>query len=154
MNNLENLMDKYPSLSYKFQTMPKGLPGLTTGNSILIDKNKTSTIQNEILAEEIAHYETTVGNIIDQSVIENRKQESSARRRACILLVDLDSLTACYDIGIDTPEDLADYFDVSIEFLWKTIDTYRVKNGLYFEYKGYIFDLRTGLNISKKSDVR
>ncbi|GKQ42954.1 hypothetical protein RD055328_08770 [Companilactobacillus sp. RD055328] len=150
MNRMESLMVAYPMLSYEFESMPKRLGGLVEGEEVTINSNRSIEKQTEALAEEIAHYETSTGNILNLKDIKNSKQEYQARRRSCFLLLDLDSLTACSDVGIDTPQELADYFEVSIEFLWKTIENYRTKYGLEFDHKGYHFNLRTGLNIKKK----
>lgn len=53
---------------------------LINGDVIGINKNiKTSKERACVLAEELGHYYKTVGNILDQSNTENRKQEQKAR---------------------------------------------------------------------------
>lgn len=103
--------------------------------------------QREVLAEEIGHYKTTVGNIIDQANSLNRKQELQAREYGCKLLISLDGFIACYKGGIDTPYEVTEFFGVTVPYLWKAIDMYRRKLGVYFTYIGYKFDLSHGLNI-------
>ena len=64
--------------------------GLINNDVIGINKNVRSYAKrNCILAEEIGHYKTTVGNIIDQSSAANRKQELKARRWAYNRLIGL-----------------------------------------------------------------
>ena len=56
-----------------------GNDGRIMGNRIAIRKDMTTTEKACVLAEELGHHETTVGNIIDMSVSWNRKQERQAR---------------------------------------------------------------------------
>lgn len=150
MNTAERLINDNDNLKYRYVRMPKKLGGLICNDQVFINKSANYVDQNEWLAEEIGHYQTSVGDIIDQSEAECRKQELIARQRAYTLLITLDGLLDCYKNGSDTPNELADYFDVSVDFLYKAIDTYRIKNGLIFDYEGYTYDLRNGLNIYHK----
>lgn len=54
--------------------------GLINGNVIGINK-KIQTCRKRIciLAEELGHYHTTIGDIISQSTVSDRKQELRAR---------------------------------------------------------------------------
>ena len=54
--------------------------GLCKGEKIGIRKEMTKTEKACILAEEIGHYYTTTGNILDQRNTGNRKQEMKARK--------------------------------------------------------------------------
>lgn len=131
--------------------MPKGESGLIYNDKIFLKSTLTDYEKREVLAEEIGHYKTTVGNIIDQSDPRNRKQELQARDYGCKLLINLDGLIACYKSGIDTPYEVADFFEVTEPYLWRAIDMYRRKLGINFIYNGYEFDLSHGLNIRDKS---
>ena len=53
--------------------------GRIKGNRIAIRKDMTETEKACVLAEELGHYYSAVGNILDQSSIENRKQEMQGR---------------------------------------------------------------------------
>lgn len=127
--------------------MPNGEGGLIYGNKILLNPKLSYCKKREVLAEEIGHYKTTVGDIIDQTIPFNRKQELQARDYGCKLLINLDGLIACNKSGIETPYEVADFFDVTIQYLWRTIDMYRRKIGIFFIYNGYKFDLSHGINI-------
>lgn len=48
---------------------------------ILINRHKTTAEKTIALMEELAHHETTTGNILDQTKVENRKAEKYARVR-------------------------------------------------------------------------
>lgn len=152
MNRFESLMVAYPELSYEFDNnMPAKQGGYIFGGTVYINGNRDYPLQVESLAEELAHYKVSPDkDILDLSDPSNAKEEHIARQASYTLAIQLDDLIACNNVNINTPQELADYFEVSIEFLWKTIEAYRTKYGLYFEHKGYVFDLRTGLNIRKK----
>jgi hypothetical protein len=52
------------------------LKGLYSCNVIAINSNTATEAEKAcILAEELGHYHTTVGDILDQSKTQNRKQE-------------------------------------------------------------------------------
>ena len=54
--------------------------GLIYGDIIGLNKNiQTDTERSCILAEELGHYYTSTGDIIDQTNVQNRKQEHRAR---------------------------------------------------------------------------
>ena len=53
--------------------------GRIKGNRIAIQKELSETEKKCVLAEELGHHYTSSGNILDQSNVENRKQELLAR---------------------------------------------------------------------------
>lgn len=142
-----------PELIYEVEMdMPDKQGGFICGTTVFLNGNRDYRLQVETLAEEIAHFNISSGNILDLSIFENRKQEAEARRLAYSSLVPLDELIDCFESGIDTPQEFADFFDVSIPFVWKTIDAYKEKYGPQFNYGKYRFDLSAGLNIKKIMD--
>lgn len=147
MDSLETLAHQNNLQIIYENKMPMGQGGLIYGNKILLNPKLSRCKQREILAEEIGHYKTTVGDIIDQASPFNLKQEIQARDFGCKLLISLDGLIACYKSGIDTPCEVANFFDVTVPYLWRTIDMYRRKIGIFFIYNGYKFDLSHGINI-------
>lgn len=56
-----------------------GLKGLCFGDNIAIHSDMTIAEKTRILAKELGHYHTTVGDILDQNPTANRKQELHAR---------------------------------------------------------------------------
>lgn len=54
--------------------------------------------------------------------------------------VSLDKLIYCYQHDIWNLEDISDYCNVDVEYLYliDAIDNYRVKRGLIFAYKGEV----------------
>ena len=63
--------------------------------------------------------------------------------------VPLDDLIYCYFNDIWTPEDIADYCNVEVEYLYKAIKNYRSKYGPIFHYKDYLIDMRNSIQIKK-----
>lgn len=106
------------------------------GNNGRIYKNRiaikggANTEKACILAEELGHYYTTTGNILDQSVIMNRKQEYRARLWAYDKMIGLHGLLSAAKAGCRTQYEIAEYLDVTEEFLNEALATYRQKYGL------------------------
>ncbi|MDD2496228.1 MAG: ImmA/IrrE family metallo-endopeptidase, partial [Tissierellia bacterium] len=118
-------------------TFPKGLKGLIKGRKIGIDKNLNTKEKKCILAEEIGHYITNVGDIIDSKNVCNRKQELRARNWALEKLIPLSSLIKASRSGCTNIYELADNLDVTEEFLRETLKYYQRKYGLFAEVGNY-----------------
>lgn len=116
---------------------------------IAINSKLTNTEKKCTLAEEIGHHETTYGNILDKSII-SIKKENIARRWACEKIITLDNFIQAFEYGIKTKEDLAEYFDVTIEFLLQTIEFYKRKYGTYHIEGNYILYFEPNFSILKK----
>lgn len=105
---------------------------------ILLNKNiQTTTEKTCVLAEEIGHYYTTVGDISDQTNIANRKQERCAREWGYFRLVPLSAFIHAHRTGICNRFELADFLGVTENFLQAAIDRYREKYGKYVSVDGY-----------------
>ena len=108
------------------------IKGLYCDKVIAINKNIETTAEKTcVLAEELGHYYTTVGNILDQKRIQNRKLERRARAWAYQRLVPLDKLTEAYKAGIRNRFELAEYLEVTERLLEEAIKYYREKYGIY-----------------------
>ncbi|MRG68684.1 hypothetical protein GIX83_02450 [Lactobacillus reuteri] len=147
----EKLASEYPNININYHhKMPHHLAGLYLGDGdILLNPSVSNTKMYETLQEEIAHYDTTAGDIVTKDTPDGRKQELKARSLAMTRAVSLDKLIHCYQHDIWDTDDIADYCNVDVEYLMKAIDNYRIKRGLVFEYKGYRFDLRKNVKIEK-----
>lgn len=91
-----------------------------------------------VLAEELGHHYTTVGNILDQSRLENRKQERRARAWAYNRLVGIVGLINAYRHGVRNMHELAEFLGVSEQFLKEALRYYCEKFGSYYEVDNYI----------------
>lgn len=100
--------------------------GLIVGNRIAIRKDmNTSAEKSCILAEELGHYYTTTGNILDQSKTENRKQERRARLWAYNKMITLSKLAEARKSGCRNRYEIAEYLNVTEAFLQEAIDSYK-----------------------------
>lgn len=128
--------------------MPKRLGGLCKNNVIFINKHINKYDKHSVLAEEIGHYETTYGDITDQSIIRNRQLENVARRWAYKKIVSLDKIIDCYLKGHTTLYDMCTHLEVTPEFLKTSIDYYIAKYGGPIEHDNYRVFFEP-LNVSK-----
>jgi hypothetical protein len=83
------------------------------------------------LAEELGHHYTTAGDILDQSQLNNRKQEKRARRWGYQKLVPLVKLVQAYKEGANNRFELADFLGVTEDFLEDAIKQYKEKYGTF-----------------------
>ena len=113
--------------------------GLIYNDVIGINKNVRSYAKrNCILAEEIGHYKTTVGNIIDQSSAANRKQELKARMGPYNRLIGLRGIISCYQAGCNNVYEMAEYLDIAEQFLTDALERYKSKYGEHVQVDNYV----------------
>ncbi len=112
--------------------------GMYADSVIAIRKDiETTTEKKCILCEELEHSYTTVGNITDLKPVQNRKQEQIARNRSYERLIPLKliikaSIECCTNL-----HELAEYIDVTENFLREALEYYQGKYGLYKEVDNY-----------------
>lgn len=80
MTKHEQLMAEYDNLFIEERHMIND--GLYADGCVWINKDMPTSKKLAVLAEEIGHYETSSGNILDQNNTSNRKQELAARKWA------------------------------------------------------------------------
>lgn len=113
--------------------------GLCKGNKIGISKSlETAAEKRCILAEEIAHAYSTTGNILDQNNLNNIKQEKRARRVAYEAILPLYVLIDAYKNGVQSCYEMAEYLDVTEDFLKSALNEYNKKYGAYTRYESFI----------------
>jgi Zn-dependent peptidase ImmA (M78 family) len=107
------------------------IKGMYIDNTIAINSRiETSKEKYCILAEELGHHFTTVGDITDLSKSNNRRQEEKARRWAAKRISSLKDFINAFESGCRTKEEFMDYMNLTEEFLIWSIDYYRKKHGL------------------------
>lgn len=109
----------------------------------------TSAEKTCILAEELGHYETTVGDILDQRIAENRKQEFQARMYAYNKLIGLQGIIDCYEYGCNNVHEMAEYLEVTERFVIDALEAYEKKYGIQTKYKDYIVRFNPNLVVMK-----
>ena len=100
------------------------------GNIAINTSVETSTEKTGVLAEEMGHHYTTVGNILDMESIQNRKQERQARLHGYNRLIGLAGLIEAYEHGCQNRYEIAEFLEVTDEFLEECINCYRDKYGI------------------------
>lgn len=111
--------------------------GRIKGNRIAIRKDMTETEKACVLAEELGHYYTAVGNILDQSSVENRKQEMQGRILAYNKQVGLRGIVDAYLHHCQNLSEAAEYLGVTEEFLSDSITYYKNKYGVFATVDNY-----------------
>ncbi len=141
MTEYEKLLDdadkQHVIVTEKFDLSDTRLKGLYCDAFIAIDKNLTEADKACVLAEELGHHATTYGNIIDQSSVMNRKQERRARVWAYYLMLQFEDIIRAYEHGCQSRYDIAEYLNISEEFLQDAINYYKDKYGAYIAYDNY-----------------
>lgn len=134
-------------------TKEKDLPiskGRIKDNKIAIKRDMATTEKACILAEELGHYHTTVGNILNQKQTSNRKQEYQARLWAYNRLIGLQGIISAYKNECLNGYEIAEYLEVTEEFFYDALLCYKNKYGtcaiidnyvIYFEPYLRVFEL-------------
>ncbi|PXA17286.1 toxin, partial [Staphylococcus pseudintermedius] len=117
--------------------LPEFQSGLYINGQIFIKDDISTHQKHAVLAEEIAHYKYTYGNILDQSNMLNRKFELKARRLANESVITLQGLINAFNYGVQNIYDLATYFEVTKDFVLDAIQHYKQKYGLRTRYGKY-----------------
>lgn len=112
--------------------------GRIKGNRIAIKRDMSTTEKGCVLAEELGHYYTTSGNILDQSFASNRKQEHIARMWAYNKLIGLRGIINAYNAGCTNKYEFAEFLNVTVEFLEEAIKKYTDKYGVCTMLDNYI----------------
>lgn len=124
--------------------------GRIKGTRIAIRKDiETSTEKTCILAEELGHHHTSVGNILDISDIRNSKQERQARLWGYDKLIGISGLISAYEHGCRNRYEVAEYLNVTEEFLNDCISCYRDKYGVFTTVGDYYIMFIPSLMVGK-----
>ncbi len=121
-------------------TKEKELPiskGRIKGNRIAINKSLSETEKKCVLAEELGHYHTTNGNILDQSSVSNRKLEQRGRIYAYNKLIGIMGIVRAFENGCQTICEAAEYLEVTEEFFSDALQYYKQKYGTYVKIDNY-----------------
>lgn len=114
--------------------------GRINGNKIAIRKGLTETEKTCVLAEELGHYHLTAGNILNQTNLNNCKQEHIARMWSYNKLIGIQGFIDAFEHHCTNLYETAEYLDVTEEFLIETINAYMHKYGSYIKYEEYIIE--------------
>ena len=135
MSNYENLISLAHSKGINIIESDLGIDkpfGKCIGNLIIINNRVNECEKLCVLYEELGHLNLTVGDITDQNDLNNRKQESIARRWSYEKLISPEDIINAIISGIDNIYDLAEILNVTEDFLIKSIEHYKKKYGIYY----------------------
>ena len=140
MDNYEMLLDQAESRGLSVKEKPLQYnDGRIRGNRILIRSTIDTRCQKAaVLCEEIGHYETAVGNILDQSVTANRKQELRGRIWAYNRLIGLTGILRAYKMGCCNRYEVAECLDVPEDTLQEALDYYHSRYGICTQVDNYV----------------
>lgn len=127
-----------------------GLKGLCYNGNIAIEESLTQIEKACVLAEELGHHYTTVGNIIDMTDAQNRKQERQARLWAYNKQIGLAGIIRAFEAGCQDMHEIAEYLEVTEEFLHEAIECYRNKYGVFTTLDNYVIYFIPNLTIGER----
>ena len=141
MNTYECLQDEacedgIEVVDYTFES--DRIKGLYCDGVVAIRENMTIPEKTCALSEELGHHETSVGNIIDMASAANRKQERQARLWAYNKQIGLIGLVRAFEHGCQNRFEIAEYLEVTEEFLEECIECYRNKYGICKRLDNYV----------------
>ena len=151
MNKYEILLDEAndKGLIVKEKSLQSS-DGRIKGNRIAIRKDLKTTAEKAcVLAEELGHYETTVGDILEMSSSWNRKQERQARLNGYNRMIGLIGIVRAYESGCQNQHEIADYLSVTEEYLLECIECYRDKYGKMKSVDNYMIYFIPNLAVIK-----
>lgn len=152
MNKFEKLedvayQDDIDVLNYRFES--NNIKGLYCDGVIAIREDMTIPEKTCALAEELGHHETSVGNILDMASAANRKQERQARLWAYNKQIGLIGLVRAFEHGCQNRFEIAEYLEVTEEFLEECIECYRNKYGICKRVDNYVVYFIPQLSVMK-----
>ena len=115
------------------------LDAFCNDNEIYINLNRLDTIAEKrcALSEEKVHCEKTVGDITDQTKVENVKQERFARGCSYFELLHPDKIVNALLLHCKTLQDMCENLAVTEEYFCEAITYYKQKYGLAYRCKDY-----------------
>lgn len=125
--------------------------GRIKGKRIAIRKDiETSKEKACVLAEELGHHHTSIGNIIDMENVSNRKQERQARIWGYNKLIGLTGIIKAFEAGCQSVHDIAEFLEVTEEYFLDAIECYRGKYGVSTEISEYTIYFIPYLTVLKR----
>ena len=137
------------NLIVKEKNLP-GYNGRIYKNRIAISKNLNMSEKKCVLAEELGHHHTSVGNILNMEDLSNRNQERQARLWGYNKLIGLTGIVNAFESGCQSAYEASEFLEVTVEYLQECIDCYRDKYGICTEIDNYIIYFIPNLAVMEK----
>jgi len=130
-----------------------GYSGLIHRNRIAIRRSLANSREKaSVLAEEIGHALTTVGDILDQTDVQNCKQEMRARRVGHELMISQADLLSAAKAGCRSAFEVAMFLNVTEQFLSEAIEDFKRKYGCAFVSDDFVVQYEPYLMIYSISE--
>lgn len=101
----------------------------------------------DTLAEEMGHYYTTVGNILEQDTVNSCKQERGARLWGYNKRIGLRGIIKAYQHQCKNPYEAAEYLNVSEEAFAEALEYYRQIYGRGVMLDNYFVQFEPNLQV-------
>lgn len=125
-----------------------GSNGRIYKNRIAISSRlKTSAEKACVLAEEIGHHHTAIGNIIDTQNVENLRQEQKGRLHGYNRMIGLRGIISAFMAGCQNRYEIAEHLHVTEEYLQEAIDCYKEKYGVCTTVDNYVISFIPNLAV-------
>lgn len=121
--------------------------GRIKGNRVAIRRDMPTIQKTCVLAEELGHSQTGYGDILDQTSVSDIKQEQHARLWAYNKLIGLQGIIAAYKHGCTSLHEMAEFLEVTEEFLNDSLTAYRQKYGCYTTIDNYVICFEPALGV-------
>lgn len=153
MNKLEKLeQDAFEAnvRVHDYYLGEESLRGIYVNGNVAINTSVNNSIEKTcVLAEELGHHHTSVGNILDMDLAGNRKQERQARLWAYNKLIGLRRIVNAFQHGCQNRYEIAEYLEVTEDFLDECISCYRDKYGVGTTLDDYYIMFIPNLNVGR-----
>ncbi|HDI4683066.1 TPA: ImmA/IrrE family metallo-endopeptidase [Listeria monocytogenes] len=145
---LDKYREQFPELTIiEDRNMQEFHKGLYYNSRIFVNPRQSDIEMRCTLAEEIGHHKLSVGNIVNQNTVNDRKQEKLARNWGYESLIPLRKIIDAYYEGFTEYYEVSEFLEVTEDFLKHSIEYYRSKYGNTIECNGYIIILRSSIQI-------
>lgn len=151
MNYYEKLVDSAVKDGFTILELPlQSGDGRCKGRRIAIRKDiPTLKKKADTLAEEYAHGVITVGDISDQSSVDNRKQERRARLIAYEIRFPLIGIVDAYKAHCTNAYEVSEYLEVSEDTIIEALEYYRQIYGCKTTIGNYIIQFEPCLQVGE-----
>ena len=122
-------------IDWKFSERIKGL---YCDGTIAVNDRLSRKEEAAVLAEELGHHLTAVGDILDLSDVHSRKQELRGRIWAYNRLIGLTGILYAYKSGCRNRYEMAELLEVPEETLQEALDYYRGRYGICTQIDNYV----------------
>lgn len=152
MTKYEKLIIKAEKLGVEIREINFGTNkpcGRCLNSIIYINNQATEKERYEVLAEELGHFKTTFGNILNQNTMINKKLEYRARREGFKIIVEPNDIVESMRHGANNINEMAEYIGISVETFFDVISDFKKRYGVGVPVGNYYLRLEPNLGIVK-----